>query len=153
MMDFLWRPTHPLRRLASTASRLPRYLRLAHLLMDEGELPPGRKALLGAALAYTVSPIDLVPGIIPVAGQLDDLAVLLLGVRQALGACAPPERDRFLLRAGLSEATLDDDLENVQGAAAWLVGKTASWGMRAVAGTLRSLAGAARRAGERAGDV
>jgi uncharacterized membrane protein YkvA (DUF1232 family) len=110
-------------------------------------VPAARKAVLGAALAYTISPIDLVPGIIPIAGQLDDLAVLLLGVRQALAGCPPQVAATYLDGAGLSAALVEEDLQAVQGAATWLVGQTAAWGMRAVAGGLRALAGLSRRAG------
>ena len=138
---------HPIWRLAGTAGRLPRYLKLARDLFDDQQIPTGRKAVLGAALAYTISPIDLVPGVIPVAGQLDDLAVLLLGVRQALAACPPEAAAGYLSGAGLSAAQLEDDLQAVQDAAKWLVGQTAAWGMRAVAGGLRALAGLSRRAG------
>jgi uncharacterized membrane protein YkvA (DUF1232 family) len=136
---------HPIWRLAGTAKRLPRYLKLARDLFDDEAVPPGRKALLGAALAYTVSPIDLVPGFIPVAGQLDDLAVLLLGVRQALAACPPEAAEARLAGAGLTGAVLEDDLAAVEGAASWLISQTAAMGMRAVSGGLRALAGFARR--------
>ncbi|MDQ3702817.1 MAG: DUF1232 domain-containing protein [Chloroflexota bacterium] len=147
MMQLFGRDGHPLLRLAGTARRLPRYLILARALVAEPEVPAGRKAVLGAALAYTVSPIDLVPGFIPVAGQLDDLAVLLLGLRQALAGCESEVAERHLAAADVTAAILEEDLRTVQAAISWLVGKTATAALRAVSGSLRALAGAARRAG------
>ena len=44
-----------------------------------------RLFLILAALAYIVSPIDLIPDFIPVAGWADDLVVLLLALNQARG--------------------------------------------------------------------
>lgn len=38
--------------------------------------PRVSKLLLGAAIAYAVSPIDLIPDFIPVIGHLDDLLIL-----------------------------------------------------------------------------
>lgn len=37
------------------------------------------KACAGSAVAYTLSPVNLIPDCIPVLGQLDDLLALLLG--------------------------------------------------------------------------
>ncbi len=49
------------------------------------------KAMVPALwLAYFILPIDLVPDLIPVLGQLDDIAVLLLLVRFFI-SLAPPE--------------------------------------------------------------
>jgi len=42
------------------------------------EIPYGTIAAIVVALLYILSPIDLIPDIIPVAGYMDDLAVLLL---------------------------------------------------------------------------
>lgn len=43
-----------------------------------------------AALAYFVLPIDLLPDFIPIVGQLDEVAIILLLVRLFI-ALAPPE--------------------------------------------------------------
>lgn len=45
----------------------------------------GRRALLWVVLAYLVTPIDLVPDFLPVAGQLDDAVLLALALRMLVG--------------------------------------------------------------------
>jgi uncharacterized membrane protein YkvA (DUF1232 family) len=42
------------------------------------------KVLIGAAIAYALSPIDLIPDFIPVIGHLDDLIIVPLLVYMAL---------------------------------------------------------------------
>ncbi len=48
------------------------------------------KLIPAGVLLYVLSPVDLIPDVIPVAGQLDDLAIILLGVRAFIALC-PPE--------------------------------------------------------------
>ena len=94
----------------SLTFRLPAYGRLYWRLLREGDLSGPQQAIALGALAYTLSPIDLVPGIVPVLGQLDDLAVALLGLRLILRAMPPAAAERHLLAAGLSQAQLDADI-------------------------------------------
>lgn len=112
---------HPLLALVGTVARIPRYLVLARALIREPAVPRRRKVALGAAIGYAVSPIDLVPGVIPVVGQLDDIAALLIGLRQALHACPPDRLEAHLASAGLSRTALDTDLHHVRVATGWLV--------------------------------
>jgi len=133
------RRRHPLVRLAGTVGRLPRYMKLAAALMREPAVPKGRKAALAAGFGYALLPLDLIPGIIPVLGQLDDLAALLLGVRTALRGCPPDVAEAHLERVGLSHDALDHDLRTTGVAAAWLVTGAGRLGARALAAPLRLL--------------
>lgn len=141
-------PHHPVVRLAGTLARLPRYLNLAQALVREPALSGGRKAALAAGIGYVLLPLDLVPGIIPIAGQLDDLAALLLGLRQALNGCPPEVAERHLARVGLSRTALDADLRTVAVTSVWLVRRIGALGARALSGSVslvRRGLGATRR--------
>jgi uncharacterized membrane protein YkvA (DUF1232 family) len=53
------------------------------------DIPPDSLALVVAGLVYVVSPLDLVPDVIPVVGYMDDAVVVgwvIKSVRQELGA-------------------------------------------------------------------
>ena len=63
------------------AGRAPSYARLLLALAMDPRVPASRKALLGVAGAYIISPIDLVPEFIPVLGPLDDAILAALVVR------------------------------------------------------------------------
>src|SRR5262245_48389218 len=76
-------------RFWAAVRRLPRYVFLGTNLVRDDRVPLRVKAALAVGGAYVISPIDLVPGIIPVAGQLDDLVVLLIALRTAIRACPP----------------------------------------------------------------
>lgn len=63
----------PRGRLARRVRQEYRYLKG---LMSHPRTPKPARWLIGAGLAYLISPIDLIPDFIPVIGQLDDLLVL-----------------------------------------------------------------------------
>lgn len=144
----------PRERFRALLGRIPRYLRLAWGLAGEPRLPLIRKAGVLAAAGYLASPIDLVPGIIPLVGQLDDLAVALLALRAALRALDPETRAAQLSSAGLAPGDLEDDLATLGTAALWLARRGFAVGRRLVVLGARAgvrvgfaAAGAARRVG------
>jgi uncharacterized membrane protein YkvA (DUF1232 family) len=114
----------PRDELTALLRRLPAYGRLAWALAMDPRLSRARRAAVLAAAAYVVSPIDLVPGIIPVVGQLDDLAIALAAIRLALDGLRPEFRAERLAGAGLTQADLDADLRTTGAIALWL-GRTA----------------------------
>ena len=128
-------------RFGGVIGRVPRYLRLGWLLMREPTVPRRGKAALAGGLGYAVSPIDPVPGIIPVVGQLDDLAVLLLSLRVALRSAPEAVAERHLATSGLSRATVDADLRTIRATTIWIAGRSV-----AAAGRVgKALVGAALR--------
>jgi uncharacterized membrane protein YkvA (DUF1232 family) len=70
-----------LRKIAvDAAATLPNLIKLLVRLTRDPRVPRRTKIVLGAALAYVVSPIDLVPDFIPVAGVADDVLLLAFAV-------------------------------------------------------------------------
>lgn len=110
----------PLRRFAVVIFRTPRYAGLAANLARDGRLSVAQKAGAGSSLGYAVLPFDLLPGIIPVAGQLDDLTVLIGGLRAVLRSCPLEVADDHLARSGLTFEIMDADLATVRDTALWL---------------------------------
>lgn len=94
--------------------RLPTYARLSAALARDPRVPGSSKAMLVAGGAYLVSPIDLVPGFIPVAGQLDDLYVVLMGLRQAIRMSPPDVIHEHFTRVGLPLSIVDEDLAAIR---------------------------------------
>jgi uncharacterized membrane protein YkvA (DUF1232 family) len=69
-----------LRSLASQARLMARLIR-------DASVPVWLKAAAFAPILYVVSPIDAVPDLIPLLGQLDDLALLLLASQSFISLC------------------------------------------------------------------
>jgi uncharacterized membrane protein YkvA (DUF1232 family) len=111
----------PRDRVATMLRRVPAYLRLSWRLTREPLLSRARRAAVIAAAGYLASPVDLVPGVIPVLGQLDDIAVAIAAIRIALAGLSP-ERRRFHLDAvGLADEDLAADLRTTAVATAWIL--------------------------------
>jgi uncharacterized membrane protein YkvA (DUF1232 family) len=110
-------------RFWAAVKRIPRYIFLGTHLVRDDRVPNKVKAMIAVGGAYVISPIDLVPGIIPVAGQLDDLVVLLMTLRHALKSCPPDVAEENLKRAGLTVDDFDTDLKAVKDTAVWLAQK------------------------------
>ncbi|MEZ4669567.1 MAG: YkvA family protein [Anaerolineae bacterium] len=56
-------------------------LRLTWRLMRDPRVPLWTKAIPIITLGYILSPLDLIPDVLPIIGQIDDLGVLLAGLR------------------------------------------------------------------------
>jgi uncharacterized membrane protein YkvA (DUF1232 family) len=71
------------RRLAARelATLLPNLVRMCRTLLRDRRVPRSSKLLVGFAVLWFVSPIDLVPEFIPVLGPLDDALLAALVVR------------------------------------------------------------------------
>ena len=101
-------------RMASLVVRLPTYARMVWGLVRDPRVPIGLKAMLGAALAYVVMPVDLVPDVIPIIGQADDLTVLLLTLDLFIQNAPAEVRAEHAIRAKNGTADLDRDLARLR---------------------------------------
>jgi uncharacterized membrane protein YkvA (DUF1232 family) len=77
-----------------------RQARLAWRLFWDRRVPVWTKLIPPAALVYLIFPIDLIPDVVVGLGQLDDLAVLLLGVKLFIELAPPDVVHEHLLALG-----------------------------------------------------
>ena len=98
-------------------------LRLVARLLSDKRVPIYLKALPFAGMLYLVWPADLLPDLIPIIGQVDDIGVLILGVETFIrlspqGVVAEHEADLLADRAnprgGGSEDVIDGDWKEVK---------------------------------------
>jgi uncharacterized membrane protein YkvA (DUF1232 family) len=68
------------------AGFIPDAVVLVSLLLRDDRVPRRRKWLLAAAAGYLALPFDLVPDLVPVVGQLDDVIVVALVLRHLVRA-------------------------------------------------------------------
>jgi uncharacterized membrane protein YkvA (DUF1232 family) len=135
----------PRHEFGALMRRLPAYARLSWALARDPRVARSRRlAVLGAA-AYVISPVDLVPGFIPLAGQLDDLVVGLGAIRLALDGLKPEWRAERLAAAGLTQLEFDSDIHTTTAAAVWMARSAA----RVVGDVTWGLLGAGADAGDR----
>src|SRR6266849_5178533 len=120
-----WRVTQA---ILAIARRWPGYAQLAWGLVRDPRIPSSaRRWVVGAGL-YNLSPLDPIPGVIPVLGQLDDYAVLLLAIRKALRDAPEEVRQAHLSQAGINMERIDTDLREMRRIASHVT-RRAAWGV------------------------
>lgn len=96
------------------ASRAPTYGRLLVALLGDDRIPVSRKAILGIAAGYLLSPLDIIPDAIPILGALDDVAVVVIALDIFLEGVPRPLLDEKLTELGIDGRELDEDLARVR---------------------------------------
>ena len=76
-------------RFRALGKRFKQEIKLYRNILADRRAPRRTRWLLGAAVAYALSPIDLIPDFIPVIGHLDDAIILPLLVWLALRSVPP----------------------------------------------------------------
>jgi len=116
--------------LVPIIKRMPGYVKLAWAVYREPCVGKGSRAILGAGILYAVSPVDLVPGFIPVAGQLDDIIMALGSLRWVMGGLPPEILGQYRDKYGIDIEDLDRDLAAAKRVAALLLGSTFKYSAR-----------------------
>ena len=70
--------------------QLPHYLRLLGGLVTDSRVSMLDKLLVVGAIAYIVTPIDLIPDFIPFFGEIDDLYILILALQRLIANAGRP---------------------------------------------------------------
>src|SRR5277367_6145070 len=67
---------NPIAKLKAFAADLQQEIKIYQFAIEDPRVPKAPKILLGIALAYLLSPVDLIPDFIPGIGHLDDLIIV-----------------------------------------------------------------------------
>jgi uncharacterized membrane protein YkvA (DUF1232 family) len=77
-------------RALEVLRHLPQFARLYWRLLRDARVSVWPKALLVVGILYVLSPIDLIPDVLPGIGQVDDVVLLIVFCRLFVYLC-PPE--------------------------------------------------------------
>jgi uncharacterized membrane protein YkvA (DUF1232 family) len=72
------------RRMKTLIMFLPNLVALCARLMVDKRVPVAERVLLGGAIIYALTPIDLIPDFIPFVGQIDDIYLISLALLRLL---------------------------------------------------------------------
>ena len=72
---------------AGILAEIIKNIKLIWRLLNDRRVPPWLKMIVPATLLYLFFPVDIVPDIVPGLGQLDDIAVILLGLKLFVEMC------------------------------------------------------------------
>ena len=72
------------RTVMDTIRQLPNYVRLLYGLLRDRRVATIDKVLVGAAIAYIIAPIDLIPDWIPFLGEVDDVFLLVTALQRLI---------------------------------------------------------------------
>jgi len=104
-------PVDPRKKIGMLAE-LVRNARLIWRLLNDPRVSLLVKAIIPASAIYLLAPIDLIPDAFLGLGQLDDLAIILLGARFFLSLCPPEivkEHLAEMTSVGVSYRVVDED--------------------------------------------
>lgn len=85
----------PAQLLGEAVLALPQLVLLLGRLLRDPFVPRRRKLTLGFACAYLAVPVDLIPDMIPVIGQIDDVIVLAFGIHRLMEAVPRETRQTY----------------------------------------------------------
>ena len=84
LVALLWRARPEDLTVREALRLLPDLVRLVRRLAADRSLPRGVRVRLWLLLAYLLSPVDLVPDVVPVLGYADDVVVVALALRSVV---------------------------------------------------------------------
>src|SRR3989442_12928631 len=108
------RPPKDVAEVVGLIRRLPTYIRLVWALLRDSRVPGQQKLILAGIAAYLVLPIDLIPDFVPVLGQLDDLAVVLLGLDLFIRSAPRAVVDEHMARIAQDSDQLRSDIARAE---------------------------------------
>jgi len=107
------------RTVVDAVRELPNFLRLLYGLITDSRVELLDKLLVAGAVAYVLIPEDVFPDFIPLIGEVDDVFVLVLAIRQLMKSAG---REIILEHWMGDPDDLDElNLERVLGAAAFFL--------------------------------
>ena len=108
------RPPKDVAEVVGLIRRLPTYIRLVWALLRDSRVPGQQKLILAGIGAYLVLPLDLIPDFVPVLGQLDDIAVVLLGLDLFIRSAPQEIVDEHLAKIAQDKDQLRRDIATAE---------------------------------------